>query len=53
MARLFATKPLALLMDEAHEEGEQTLKRSLGPINLITLLIGKRGPKSDTAASIF
>src|SRR3978361_267639 len=27
-------------MDEAHEEGEHTLKRSLGPINLITLGIG-------------
>jgi basic amino acid/polyamine antiporter, APA family len=40
LARLFATKPLALLMDEAHEEGEHTLKRSLGPINLITLGIG-------------
>jgi APA family basic amino acid/polyamine antiporter len=27
-------------MQEAHEEGEHTLKRSLGPINLITLGIG-------------
>jgi APA family basic amino acid/polyamine antiporter len=27
-------------MDEAHEEGEHTLKRSLGPVNLITLGIG-------------
>ena len=40
MARLFATKPLSLLLDEAHEEGEHTLKRSLGPVNLITLGIG-------------
>jgi APA family basic amino acid/polyamine antiporter len=40
LARLFATKPLSLLLDEAHEEGEHTLKRSLGPINLITLGIG-------------
>ncbi len=40
MARLFATKPLSLLTDEAHEEGEHTLKRSLGPVNLITLGIG-------------
>ena len=40
MARLFATKPLSLLLEEAHEEGEHTLKRSLGPINLITLGIG-------------
>ena len=40
MARLFATKPLSLLLEEAHEEGEHTLKRSLGPVNLITLGIG-------------
>ncbi|MGB9417829.1 MAG: amino acid permease, partial [Acidobacteriaceae bacterium] len=40
MARLFATKPLSMLTQEAHEEGEHTLKRSLGPINLITLGIG-------------
>jgi basic amino acid/polyamine antiporter, APA family len=29
-----------MLTQEAHEEGEHTLKRSLGPINLITLGIG-------------
>ncbi len=40
MARLFATKPLSSLMQEATEEGENTLKRSLGPLNLITLGIG-------------
>ncbi len=40
MARLFATKPLGLLTREANEEGENTLKRSLGPLNLITLGIG-------------
>ena len=40
MARLFATKPLSLLTQEAGEEGEHTLKRSLGPVNLITLGIG-------------
>lgn len=40
MARLFATKPLSTLTQEASEEGEHTLKRSLGPINLITLGIG-------------
>ncbi len=40
MARLFATKPLGLLTKEANEEGEHTLKRSLGPLNLITLGIG-------------
>src|SRR5690242_4704132 len=40
MANLLATKPLNLLMAEAHEEGEHSLKRALGPINLITLGIG-------------
>jgi APA family basic amino acid/polyamine antiporter len=40
MAKLFAVKPLSSLKQEAHEEGEHTLKRSLGPVNLITLGIG-------------
>src|SRR5881227_2544189 len=40
MANLFARKPLARLMAEAQEVGEHTLKRSLGPINLIALGIG-------------
>jgi basic amino acid/polyamine antiporter, APA family len=40
LANLLATKPLSALMQEANEEGEHTLKRSLGPINLITLGIG-------------
>ncbi len=40
MPRLFAIKPLPLLLKEAHTEGENTLKRSLGPVNLITLGIG-------------
>jgi APA family basic amino acid/polyamine antiporter len=40
MAKLFATKPLSLLMMEATDEGEGGLKRSLGPLNLITLGIG-------------
>lgn len=40
MANLLATKPLSLLKNEASEEGENTLKRSLGPVNLITLGIG-------------
>lgn len=40
MAKLFATKPLSLLNAEACEEGERTLRRSLGPVNLITLGIG-------------
>ena len=40
MAKLFAVKPLSMLKQEAGEEGEHTLKRSLGPVNLITLGIG-------------
>src|SRR5436190_588103 len=40
MANLFAKKPLARLMEEAQEVGEHSLKRSLGPINLIALGIG-------------
>ncbi len=40
MADLLATKPLNVLMAEAHETGEHSLKRALGPINLITLGIG-------------
>lgn len=40
MANLLATKPLSLLRSEASEEGEHTLKRSLGPVNLITLGVG-------------
>jgi len=37
---LFATKPLDLLLKEAGETGEHSLKRALGPVNLITLGIG-------------
>src|SRR5438309_2279549 len=40
MADLFARKPLNRLMGEAQEIGEHTLKRSLGPINLVMLGIG-------------
>src|SRR4051812_46722223 len=40
MANLLATKPLDMLMSEAGETGEHSLKRALGPINLITLGIG-------------
>ena len=40
MANLLATKPMSMLKHEASEEGSQTLKRSLGPVNLITLGIG-------------
>jgi len=37
---LFATKPIETLMKEAHESGEHSLKRALGPVNLVTLGIG-------------
>jgi APA family basic amino acid/polyamine antiporter len=40
MAKLFATKPVDKLMAEAAEVGEHSLKRSLGPVNLIALGIG-------------
>ena len=40
MAKLFQTKPLERLMAEAQEVGEHSLKRSLGPWNLIALGIG-------------
>ena len=37
---LFAKKPLGTIMSEASDAGEHSLKRSLGPINLVTLGIG-------------
>src|SRR5215468_8058483 len=40
MANLLATKPINLILSEAHETGESTLRRALGPTNLITLGIG-------------
>jgi len=40
MANLFARKPLDKLMAEAAEVGEHSLKRSLGPVNLVALGIG-------------
>lgn len=40
MSRLLRIKPLSMLSMEAGEEGEHTLKRSLGALNLITLGIG-------------
>jgi APA family basic amino acid/polyamine antiporter len=36
MANLLATKPLKRILDEAQETGEHTLRRALGPTNLIT-----------------
>ena len=40
MSRLLRIKPMSLLSTEASEQGEHTLKRSLGGLNLITLGIG-------------
>jgi basic amino acid/polyamine antiporter, APA family len=40
MANLFAKKPLEKLLSEAQETGEHSLRRALGPINLVTLGIG-------------
>jgi APA family basic amino acid/polyamine antiporter len=37
---LFATKPIDVLMREASDTGEHSLKRALGPVNLVTLGIG-------------
>ena len=37
---LLATKPLETLLYECQETGEHSLKRALGPINLLTLGIG-------------
>jgi basic amino acid/polyamine antiporter, APA family len=40
MANLLAIKPLDVLLSEAEETGERTLRRALGPINLVSLGIG-------------
>lgn len=40
MSKLFRVKPMSMLTKEAGDQGEHTLKRSLGPMNLITLGIG-------------
>ncbi len=40
MANLFATKQVGQLLTEAEETGEHSLKRALGPLNLIALGIG-------------
>jgi len=37
---IFATKPIDKILSEAAEEGEHSLKRALGPINLVSLGIG-------------
>jgi basic amino acid/polyamine antiporter, APA family len=40
MANIFATKPLAMLMTEAGETGEHSLKRTLGVFQLTALGVG-------------
>lgn len=40
MSKLLATKPLSLLMSEAKESGEHSLKRELGAIQLTALGVG-------------
>ncbi len=40
MANLLKCKPIDMLTQEAAETGEHSLKRALGPVNLITLGIG-------------
>jgi basic amino acid/polyamine antiporter, APA family len=40
MPDLLARKPLDMIRDEAGDQGEHSLKRVLGPMNLITLGIG-------------
>jgi APA family basic amino acid/polyamine antiporter len=40
MSRLLRIKPMSMLTQEAAEQGEHTLKRSLSALNLITLGIG-------------
>src|SRR5512146_1506327 len=40
MSDLLAKKPLKLILDEASETGEHSLRRALGPANLISLGIG-------------
>src|SRR5947207_2702409 len=37
---LFATKPVDLLISEAHESGQHSLKRTLGPFQLTALGVG-------------
>jgi basic amino acid/polyamine antiporter, APA family len=39
-SRLLRIKPMSMLSEEASEQGEHTLKRSLGAVNLVTLGIG-------------
>src|SRR5215472_4704026 len=38
--KLFATKPIDSILAEANDAGEHSLKRALGPINLLSIGIG-------------
>jgi len=40
MSNLFVTKPLDLLMTEASDDSHHSLKRALGPVNLVSLGVG-------------
>ncbi|MGA3100887.1 MAG: amino acid permease [Terracidiphilus sp.] len=40
ISKLLRVKPMSMLTEEAGEQGEHTLKRSLGAVNLVTLGIG-------------
>jgi len=40
MANLWARKPLDTILSEAAETGEHSLRRALGPTNLVSLGIG-------------
>jgi len=49
-SQLFATKPLRLIMEEAKDTGEHSLRQALGPVNLITLGIGRDHRRRDFCA---
>src|SRR6516165_10554120 len=40
MSKLLITKPIDMILSEAEEHGERTLRRALGPINIVSLGIG-------------
>jgi APA family basic amino acid/polyamine antiporter len=40
MPDLLARKPLEMLLEEAAQTGEYSLKRVLGPVNLVALGVG-------------
>jgi len=47
MSRLLRIKPMSLLSMEAGEQGEHTLRRSLGALNLITLGIAPSSARAS------